>query len=144
MLSLFKDREEVKVIEDQIGCPTSAWSLSRAILHMLPQLNEKITWGPQYSSGDRIFHWRDAGVASWYDLACAIQRYYKHQSSREFASIKCRIKPISTTEYPTAARRPRYSVLSTHKIQKIFGIEPRHWQDELASVLECGTKKLFY
>jgi dTDP-4-dehydrorhamnose reductase len=145
IVSLAQKKKELSIVSDQIGCPTSAWSLSDAIFRILPKLDEKINWDTeinQLGNGERIFHYTDNGIASWYDFACAILRFYRlDHIERE---IKCKILPISTENYPTPAKRSRYSVLSTKKFQETFGIVPRHWQDELRGVLETDVKKLIY
>jgi dTDP-4-dehydrorhamnose reductase len=145
VVSLAQKKKELSIVSDQIGCPTSAWSLSSAIFSILPKLNEKINWNTdvnQLDNGERIFHYADNGVASWYDFACAIERFYRVE--RHGRELKCKILPISTEEYPTPATRPRYSVLSTKKFQKTFGVVPKHWQNELSDILWMSHDKLAY
>jgi len=145
IISLAQKRKELSIVSDQIGCPTSAWSLSSAIIGMLPKLDKKINWKAdvnELDNGERIFNYVDSGIASWYDFACAICRFYRlDRCSRE---LDCKIIPISTEEYPTPAKRPRYSVLSTKKFQKTFGIVPKHWQEGLTGVLHTNVKELIY
>lgn len=86
---------EVKVVDDQIGCPTYAGNLAHAITRLL---NQPIS--------DRLLHYRDKDIMSWYEFAQDIFAYRKHQGLSY-----CQVKPIPSTEYPTPVKRPAYSVL---------------------------------
>ncbi len=118
MLQLGKERNEIKVVNDQIGTPTSATDLATAIITMLKSR--------QWVSG--IFHFSNEGVCSWYDFAKAIHRLAHIQ--------KCKIVPVTTDDYPTAARRPHYSVLDKSLIKRTFGIEIPHWEESLQKCIE--------
>ena len=120
MLRLMGANGAVRVVADQVGTPTAARSLAQAIW--------KITERPSVTG---IHHWSDAGVASWYDFAVAIADIAELRGLRA-AAIS--VTPISTEEYPTAARRPRYSVLDTRSLA-VLGIAPVHWRRQLQSVL---------
>lgn len=118
MLRLGREREELGVVTDQIGTPTSATDLARAITEILK--------APEWHPG--IYHFTDEGVASWYDFTVAIHR---------LAGITgCRVRPIMTADYPTPARRPHYSVLDKSLIKSTFGIEIPHWLTSLAECVE--------
>ena len=79
------------------------------------------------------YHYSNEGVASWYDFAEAVVE----ESRRMGASLRCReIEPIRTSEYPTPAKRPAYSVLDKQKIKKTFGIRIPHWRASLIKMLE--------
>lgn len=113
MLRLGKERDELKVVDDQIGSPTYAADLASAIY--------KILVSHQWVPG--IYHFTNSGVASWYDFTNAIHR---------LGGIKgCTVRPIPTEDYPTAAARPFYSVLNTSKIKATFNVEPPYWMDSL-------------
>jgi dTDP-4-dehydrorhamnose reductase len=118
MLRLMAERDELRVVADQIGTPTHASSLARAI------------WALDRQSG--IFHWTDAGIASWYDFAVAI-----HDEARALGLLTrpVRILPISTADYPTPARRPAWSVLDKASSWAITG-PARHWRHELIDCLK--------
>lgn len=119
MQRLGRERDSLNVVGDQIGSPTYACDLAEALVSMAKSL----------AKGERrIYHFTNEGVASWYDFACAIM---------EMSGIECGVKPISTEEYPTPARRPAYSVLSKKRIKDEFGIEPRHWR---LALQECINK----
>jgi len=121
MLRLMREKGAVRVVADQIGTPTSADSIARAI----------------WALADRpavhgIHHWTDAGVASWYDFAVAIAEEAVVQGLLPKPAV---VTPISTAEYPTPARRPRFSVLDTRSTREAIGSLPPHWRASLRSVL---------
>ena len=121
MLRLMGERDELGIVEDQIGTPTSAASVSDAILH-----------------GMRVgltgtHHWTDAGVASWYDFAHAIREHLR-QSGIKGGS--CRLRPIPTEAYPTPARRPACSLLSKESFRQATGLTGDAWRDTLRKALE--------
>lgn len=112
MLRLGKERETLGVIFDQIGTPTYANDLARAIY---AAINKGVVRG--------IYHFSDEGVCSWYDFTVAIHR---------LAGItSCKVKPLHTAEYPSKAARPHYSVLDKTKIKNTFDIEIPHWEESL-------------
>ena len=122
MLRLFAEREEVKVVADQVGTPTWAHDIASAIATIVPQLDDS----QQSLTG--TYHFTNSGVASWYDLAITILEEAKQQN----LPLKVqRLVPITTAEYPTLAKRPAYSVLTWQKISAILGDHPPHWQQAL-------------
>jgi dTDP-4-dehydrorhamnose reductase len=122
MLQLMAERHVVSVVADQVGSPTSARSVAQVLWRLV---------GGTELHG--IYHWTDAGVASWYDLAVAIA-----EEGRAFKLVSAGIdvKPISTSEYPTPARRPHYSVLDTHLTRVALEMRPKHWRDNLRETLK--------
>lgn len=116
MLRLAETRPEINVVADQIGTPTYAGDLAEAI-HWIVSSGE---WKPG------IYHFTDEGVASWYDFTKAIF---------EVAGRDVKVNPIKTSEYPTPAKRPLYSVLSKKKIKKAFGLEIPYWRDSLKTCI---------
>ena len=119
MLRLMAERDEVRVVADQVGSPTHALSLARAI------------WALDGHSG--IFHWTDAGIASWYDFAVAIQ---DEALRLGLLSMAKPIIPIATADYPTPAQRPAWSVLDKSSSWGITG-PARHWRHELIDCLKA-------
>jgi len=115
ILRLSKEREELKVIADQIGCPTYAADLAYALYIMALKYTDE-------QKVQEIFHFSNSGVASWYDFAIAIN---------EFAKNNCKIIPIETFEYPTPAKRPAYSVLNLSKYSQTFNVEIPYWRHSL-------------
>ncbi|WP_282124742.1 dTDP-4-dehydrorhamnose reductase [Algibacter mikhailovii] len=118
MLCLGKERESLNVVADQIGNPTYAADLAQAILTILPNINNKSV---------KILHYTNEGVCSWYDFAKTI-----------FAIEKMAIKvnPIESSQYPTPAKRPFYSVLNKKAIIETYGIEIPYWRDSLVNCLK--------
>ncbi|MDZ7761350.1 MAG: dTDP-4-dehydrorhamnose reductase [Desulfovermiculus sp.] len=114
-------RDELRVVADQAGTPTYARDLAQAIGLILSRCA---------LGRGQIFHYAQAGIASWYDFAWAIVR---------LAGLSCRVVPIETREYPTPARRPQYSVLNTKKIRRTFDLHIDHWQDALRRCMQENT-----
>ena len=124
MLKLGKTKERLTVINDQVGTPTYARDLAKAILDILPQIN---------NDKPQIYHYSNEGVLSWYDFAKEIMK---------MAKLKCEIEPIATKEYPTPATRPHFSLLNKAKIKKDFGITIPCWKDSLDACLrEMGERE---
>ena len=117
MMRLGSERDELSVVADQIGTPTCAADLARAILAVLTA--ETFVPG--------IYHFSDEGACSWYDFTVAIHR---------LAGITCRVKPIRSDEYPSRAHRPFYSVLDKSKIKQTYGITIPHWYESLSHCIE--------
>jgi len=115
MLRLMKERDEVKVVSDQVGSPTYAADLANALIHIINE-DQK---GNKHSG---IYHYSNTGVMSWYDFAIAICN---------LADLPTIITPIATTEYPTPAKRPAYSVMDLSKTENDFGISLLKWNDSL-------------
>ena len=124
MLRLFKERKIIKVVDDQWGSPTYAADLAEAILKIIKSDSAKFG----------IYHFTNEGVVSWYKFARAIYDKAKKLGMLR-DSRKVEIKPIKTEEYPTAAVRPRYSVLSKDKIKKEFNLKIRNWNEALEDFL---------
>ena len=114
MLRLGRERDTLGVIFDQVGTPTYAHDLAKTILEILPTIsNDK----------PEIYHYSNEGVLSWYDFAKEIMK---------MAKLTCKIYPIETKDYPTAAARPHFSVLNKAKIKKDFELEIPHWAESLS------------
>lgn len=122
MLRLGKEREELKVVVDQVGSPTWAKDIAAAITHLL--INADNPAG--------IYNFTNSGVASWFDLTKAI--FEEAKISGIPLKIQ-RVIPITTAEYPTPAARPAYSVLSGQKISQQLGYIPSYWRDSLKAML---------
>ncbi len=116
MLRLMNERDEISVINDQIGSPTYAKDLAQAIVDII----DSEEWVPG------IYHYSNEGQTSWYDFAVAI---------RTIRNLDCTINPIPTTAYPTPAKRPQYSILDKTKIKKTFGVKVPDWLPSLKIML---------
>jgi dTDP-4-dehydrorhamnose reductase len=123
MLKLGAEREEIRVVADQVGSPTWTGDLASAIAQLLPQLSPEIAG---------TYHYTNSGVASWYDFAVAI---FEEAKQLGFPLKVQRIIPITTADYPTPARRPAYSVLYCGKIVAVLGTHPPHWRQALRQML---------
>ena len=126
MLRLFKERDLVKVVEDQWGSPTYTVDLAGTILKIIE--DNSVSYG--------IYHFTNEGVTSWYEFARAIYKKAKRLGLVK-SNKKVEIQPIKTKDYPTAARRPRYSVLSKEKIKKEFSLKIRDWDEALEDFLNA-------
>lgn len=118
ILRLASEREELRVVNDQIGSPTYASDLARVVVHVCE--NEVLD--------DGIYHYSNRGAISWYDFARAIV---------EIGGVECRIRSCTTAEYGAKAPRPVYSVLDTSKICRALGCDVPEWRVSLA---ECIKK----
>lgn len=120
MLRLMKERESINVVNDQLGCPTYAGDLAAAVMEIIEKCS---IFNIQHS----IFNYCNEGVISWYDFALAI---------KELTSSNCIVNPIPTSQYPTPAKRPHYSVLDTGLIKKTFDITIPVWKQSLEKCLQ--------
>lgn len=121
MLRVMRSREEVRVVSDQIGSPTWVAGLASTVWQL----------GIQKKTG--IWHHTDAGVASWYDFAVAIKEEANRLGLLE-ASVN--VVPIGTADYPTPARRPRFSLLDCSQTRKVLGEPAVHWRANLIEMLK--------
>jgi dTDP-4-dehydrorhamnose reductase len=121
MLKLMHEWEEIRVVTDEVGTPTWAKTLARAVWLAAEQ---KALHG--------IYHWTDEGVASRYEFATAIQ---EEALALGLLARPIRIRPIRTAEYPTAAQRPAYAVLDKAATIADFGLTPIHWRIALRQML---------
>lgn len=119
ILNHMKNKEKLGVVYDQVGSPTYAKDLARFILHIIDKNLLKNNYG--------IYHFCNTGITSWFDLTKEIQNIKK---------INCEISPIESIEYPTPAKRPSYSVLSTKKISRNFNYTIPYWKTSLLSCLQ--------
>jgi dTDP-4-dehydrorhamnose reductase len=126
VIRLAAERDELRIVDDQVGSPTCAADLAGAILAIADRLNlgEAIPWG--------TYHYCGSGVTSWYGLARTILETLV--SRGHMASF--RITPIPTTQYPTPARRPAYSVLDCRRIESRFGIVRPAWQASVTKTVD--------
>ena len=119
MLRLMKEKESINVVNDQFGCPTYAADLARVIMQIILSGKSKDIPG--------IYHYSNAGITSWYQFAVAI---------KELTDSPCKVNQIPTSQYPTPAKRPAYSVMDTSKIQHAFNIMIPGWKESLQRCLQ--------
>lgn len=118
MLRLTSERDRLNVVFDQVGTPTYAGDLALAIFSVIES--------ERYAGREGVYHFTNEGVCSWYDFAAEIAAAAGHDT--------CRIAPCRTSEFPTKAVRPAYSVLDKTKIKTAFDMEIPHWRE---SMLYC-------
>ncbi|MGN3975558.1 dTDP-4-dehydrorhamnose reductase [Tsuneonella sp. SYSU-LHT278] len=116
MLRLMRERDEVRVVCDQIGAPTWTGGLAQAI------------WGLVERDAVDTWHWSDAGVASWYDFALAIQ---EEALALGVLDRAVPVNPIPTSEFPTPAARPAFSLLDSSETRSFLGLQAVHWRENL-------------
>jgi len=116
MLRLMKERDTINVVDDQQGCATYAADLAHAIMDIVAGIN--VTPG--------IYNFSNHGVITWYQFAVAI---------KELSGSHCMVNPIPSSQYPTPAKRPSYSVLDTSKIRETFNVVIPEWKDSLKKCL---------
>ena len=120
MLRLTSERDTLQVVFDQIGTPTYAGDLALAIFSIIES--------ERYAGNEGVYHFTDEGVCSWYDFATEIAAAAGHDS--------CRIIPCHTSEFPTKAARPAYSVLDKTKIKTTFQMDIPHWRESMIYCLK--------
>lgn len=117
MLRLGAERDHLSVVDDQIGTPTNAVDLAEALIKIIK--SDKKAYG--------IYHFSNEGVASWYDFAKKIF---------EINKVTIDLQPIPTTQFPTPAERPKFSVLDKTKIKSVFGIAIKTWEESLNKTIK--------
>lgn len=117
MLRLMQSRTEISVVADQVGSPTYAADLAEAIMQI-------ISLG-RWQGG--LYHFSNDGVITWHEFAREIQHY---------THLDCTVHPITTDQYPTPAKRPKYSVMDKQKIQQVYGITLVPWRSSLYRCLD--------
>jgi dTDP-4-dehydrorhamnose reductase len=117
MLNLAKTKEELNIVNDQIGSPTYAMDLGKVILELIKQ-----------NKNSGVYHYSNLGAASWFDFAKAV--FTK-------TNTNIQVNPIPTASYPTAAKRPRYSVLDKTKITNAFALKIPNWEESLDQCLKA-------
>src|SRR5690606_24465478 len=122
MLRLMAEKDQLNVVADQIGTPSSAWGLARCIDACLARRPVG------------ILHWSDSGVASWYDFAVAIQ---DEAWAAGLLEKRIPVRAIPTSDYPTPAKRPPFSVLDKSATMEALELEPLNWRNELGRVIQA-------
>ena len=120
MLYLTASKPDLKVVFDQVGTPTYAYDLAKAIYEIV---NER-----KFEGYDGVYHYSNEGVCSWYDFAKMIAEYA--------GNTDCNIQPCHSGEFPSPVKRPAYSVLDKTKIKETFGVKVPYWTDSLKTCLE--------
>ena len=120
MRRLGSEKDEIGVVFDQVGSPCYATDLAKVVMMLLCK-----------EFNGQIFHFSNEGVCSWYDFA---------RKAMLLSGLKCKVRPITTTEYPTAATRPQFSLLDKSDIKTFLSIDIPHWEDSLAECIKTMEK----
>ena len=126
MLRLHREREQLGVVADQVGCPSSTLNLAMACWTVITSSREGMELPP-------VLHWCDGGVASWYDVSVAVGELALDLGLLEHAAT---VNPISSADYPTPATRPGYSLLDCQASRQVLQLEAQHWRSALRDVLK--------
>lgn len=121
MVRLGRERDALRIVFDQVGTPTYARDLARAILDIIR--------AEKYKTHPGIYNYSNEGVTSWYDFALAIFTWF---------DMDCVVTPILSSDYPTPASRPPFSLMDKSKFKETFGLSIPHWQDSLWACLDEG------
>jgi dTDP-4-dehydrorhamnose reductase len=125
MLRLHRERDQLGVVADQVGCPTSTLNLAQACWQIL-----QIAFDRELPA---VMHWSDAGAASWYDVAVAVGQI---GADLGLIDTPAAVQPITTADYPTPAERPAYSLLDCTATRAALDLNSEHWQQALKTVLQ--------
>lgn len=123
-MRLMNEKESINVVNDQWGSPTHAADLALAIMRIIK--SDKSLENPG------IYHFTNSGVTNWFEFA---------ETIKELTASNCKINPITTEQYPTAAKRPAYSVLNTSKITRTFPVAVPPWKESLERCLSSMKSK---
>lgn len=132
MLRLGAEREELRVVVDQVGAPTWARSLAEVVTQFAGRSLTSSVSQPELDSFWGTYHFTNNGAVSWYDFAVAI---FEEAATLGFPLRVQRVLPITSAEYPTPAARPAYSVLSDRKTRAVLDLPPCHWRTALRQML---------
>jgi dTDP-4-dehydrorhamnose reductase len=128
MLRLATERSELRVVDDQIGCPTFAADLALLVRQLIPRI-----LSPAASVGSfGVFHAVNEGTATWFEFACAIMAGAALRGAPHVP-----VHPIDSAAYPTKVRRPALSALSTEKLRSVYGVRLQHWESGLSECLDA-------
>lgn len=127
MLRLHRDKEQLGVVADQVGCPSSTLKLAHACWQTLQRHSQGVSLPP-------VLHWCDGGAASWYDVAVAVG-----ELGMELVLLDCAatVNPITTADYPTPAKRPNYSLLDCQSTRQVLQLQAQPWRAALKNVLQA-------
>ncbi|MGW8317557.1 MAG: dTDP-4-dehydrorhamnose reductase [Bacteroidales bacterium] len=122
MINRMDQRSDLRVVYDQVGTPTYAEDLARAIMRIISDVDaEELAFIPG------IFNYSNEGVCSWYDLAVTVCR---------MINCKGNVFPVETKDFPMPAPRPTYSVLNKTRIKEVYGVEVPYWRDSLEKCIK--------
>ncbi|GGP39869.1 dTDP-4-dehydrorhamnose reductase [Shewanella saliphila] len=133
MLRLMAEKDQLGIVYDQVGTPTWAAGLANMLWALVQKQSDKVGAESKTLNQTKILNWTDAGVASWYDFAVAIQELAIEQGLLNKAIP---ISAIPASSYPTPAKRPEFSVLNKTEAEALTSVKTIHWRKQLKSMLE--------
>lgn len=148
ILRLAAEKQELRIVRDQVGAPTSSREIAAATAKVLSQICSSTNGASPWSTTKGIYHMTAAGETTWYDFAgrilelastrsCSADWFRAATGNRPLIARK--IVPIATADFPTPARRPAYSVLANRRLKDAFGISLPHWEMQLRAVFSDGA-----
>ena len=133
MLNLTATKPQLKVVFDQVGTPTYAYDLAKAVIVILEEYKkESLILNPEPFTKNGVYHFSNEGVCSWYDFTKMIAEYAGNSN--------CDIQPCHSDEFPSKVKRPAYSVLDKTKIKNTLGLSIPYW---ISSLIYCLKKCWF-
>ena len=151
MLNLTSTKSQLKVVFDQVGTPTYAYDLAKAISEIIDDYKQESSNYNQWASYTKngIYHFSNEGVCSWYDFTKMIQQIAVELETPEIVGTfgthaACEVLPCHSDEFPSPVRRPSYSVLDKTKIKETFGIKVIYWTNSLAQCCHNYSKSNKY
>ena len=129
MMNLTATKPELKVVFDQVGTPTYAMDLAKAIVTVLNDWKQELSTSQRLNdptnaySKSGVYHYSNEGVTSWFDFTKMIAEYN--------GTTECNVMPCYSSDFPSPVRRPSYSVLDKSKIKSVFEVEVPYWTDSL-------------
>ena len=148
ILRLATQREELRIVRDQIGAPTWSREIARVTAEVLGRLNRECNVASALERSGGTYHMTAAGVTNWHEFALAILEEASRlpRDTPWFAAatgglplVIRHVSPITTPEYPTPARRPAYSVLSNSRLERSFGVHSTDWREQLHCAFHSGN-----
>ncbi len=131
IIRLAGERDELAVVSDQVGTPTSADQIAKFIRHVVGEGRDSLP--ERFEKSSRLVHFTASGWTSWHGFACAIVAGMKRHGVPVKAS---NVRPIPTSDYPTPAVRPKFSRLATGRLDRVFGFHPKPWEQALDDALK--------
>lgn len=134
IIRLANERENLRIVADQFGAPTSAESIADGVIELLS------VWQPQQENQSGVYHFTNQGKTSWHGFSCEIVREFNRLAvTKNLTPLKARVEniaAITTADYPTPAARPANSTLSNQKLKQIFNVELPSWEQGLQRVMQ--------
>ncbi|HWR36294.1 MAG TPA: dTDP-4-dehydrorhamnose reductase [Clostridia bacterium] len=136
VLRLSREREQLRIVSDQVGSPTWARHIAEATAAILAR--ESLSAYPPFELSSGVYHMTAAGLTSWHGFATEIVSLCRQRLGDQRCEFAVKdIVPIASADFPLPARRPKYSVLANNKLADVFGVQLPCWREQLAGLIEC-------